>query len=429
MVGSEDNAHPQALVNAPVDDVAARVVKVIRELKPQVIITSDPIGGYHHPDHIAIHKATLKAFQAAGDGQGSSPEAGPAFSLRSSTTTCFPRGVMKLTVTLMPLFGQDPRHLGKNRDIDLASVANVKFPMHASVRCPGRTGQQGMRPRVLCQPDREPPQRRGLFGFLQRLSRDDRDFFMRAYPPAKGGCVKEISSKELSESSEYIRNREGIMTSLETSPVRRAKEADVVGEIAVETGAEGFIELLNVNRVEYIFMNPGTDTTPIQETIARFKATGRRTPQVILCPHETVAMAAAHGYFAVTGRPQVVLVHVDVGTQNIGGALHNAQRSRIGVVVCAGRSPSIFEGERPGGRSMGIMWWQEQRDQAGIVRNFTKWDYELRFNENVHHVVQRAFQVRLRSRAGRCTSPCPGRCWSRRSRRCRSSRSTGSPLR
>jgi acetolactate synthase-1/2/3 large subunit len=174
---------------------------------------------------------------------------------------------------------------------------------------------------------------------------------------------------------------------------RRGKEADVIGEVAVETGAEGFIELLNVNRVDYIFMNPGTDTTPIQEAIAKFKANGRRTPHVILCPHETVAMAAAHGYFAVTGRPQVVLVHVDVGTQNIGGALHNAQRSRIGVVVCAGRSPSIFEGERPGGRSMGIMWWQEQRDQAGVVRNFTKWDYELRFNENAHHVVQRAFQL------------------------------------
>jgi acetolactate synthase I/II/III large subunit len=170
-------------------------------------------------------------------------------------------------------------------------------------------------------------------------------------------------------------------------------EADVRQEIAVETGAEGFIELLNVNRVDYIFMNPGTDTTPIQEAIAKLKAHGRRTPQVILCTHESVAMAAAHGYFAVTGRPQVVLVHVDVGTQNIGGALHNAQRSRIGVVVCAGRSPSIFEGERQGGRTMGIMWWQEQRDQAGIVRNFTKWDYELRFNENSHHVIQRAFQV------------------------------------
>jgi acetolactate synthase I/II/III large subunit len=178
-----------------------------------------------------------------------------------------------------------------------------------------------------------------------------------------------------------------------------AQEVDVSGQIPVENGAEGFIELLNVNHVDYIFLNPGTDTTPIQEAIARLRSLERPTPLVVLCPHETVAMAAAHGYFLATGRPQVVLVHVDVGTQNIGEALHNAQRSPVGVVICAGRSPSIFEGERAGSRSMGIMWWQEQRDQAGIVRNFTKWDYELRFNENAHHVIQRAFQVAA-------TEPC-----------------------
>ena len=170
-------------------------------------------------------------------------------------------------------------------------------------------------------------------------------------------------------------------------------QPDINDEATIRNGAEQFIELLQQNQAEFIFMNPGTDTTPLQEAVARLRSVGRATPQVILCPHETVAMAAAHGYFCVTGRPQVVLVHVDVGTMNIGGALHNAQRARIGVVICAGRSPSIFEGERPGGRTMGIMWWQEQRDQAGIVRNFTKWDYELRFNENARHVVRRAFQM------------------------------------
>jgi acetolactate synthase-1/2/3 large subunit len=169
--------------------------------------------------------------------------------------------------------------------------------------------------------------------------------------------------------------------------------SDINDEANVRNGAEQFIELLTQNHVDFIFMNPGTDTTPLQEAAARLRSVGCPTPQVVLCPHETVAMSAAHGYFCITGRPQVVLVHVDVGTMNIGGALHNAQRSRIGVVICAGRSPSIFEGERPGGRTMGIMWWQEQRDQAGIVRNFTKWDYELRFNENAHHVVRRAFQM------------------------------------
>jgi N-acetyl-1-D-myo-inositol-2-amino-2-deoxy-alpha-D-glucopyranoside deacetylase len=186
MVGSADNVHPQALVNAPVDDVAARVVKVIRELKPQVIITSDPIGGYHHPDHIAIHKATLKAFQAAGDPR-QLPEAGLPYKAQKLYYNVFPRGIMKVTVTLMPLFGQDPHHLGKNRDIDLASVANVKFPMHAVLRL-SRRDRATRDKATACYVSQivNRPKRRGLFGFLQRLTRDDRDYFMRAYPAVQG---------------------------------------------------------------------------------------------------------------------------------------------------------------------------------------------------------------------------------------------------
>jgi acetolactate synthase-1/2/3 large subunit len=104
-------------------------------------------------------------------------------------------------------------------------------------------------------------------------------------------------------------------------------------------------------------------------------------------------MAAAHGYTMVTGRPQVVLVHVDVGTQQVGGALHNAQRCRIPVILCAGKTPSTLEGVKKGGRSHMIHWIQEQYDNAGIVRNYTKWEYDLRYKENIHHVVHRAFQI------------------------------------
>ncbi|MBI4296808.1 MAG: thiamine pyrophosphate-requiring protein [Chloroflexi bacterium] len=163
--------------------------------------------------------------------------------------------------------------------------------------------------------------------------------------------------------------------------------------LPVDTGAEAFVELLNANNVDCIFLNPGTDTTPVQEALAKLKALGRRTPRVILCLDEYVAMSAAHGYFMVTGKPQVVLVHVDLGTQQVGGSLHNAQRSRIGVVLCAGRPPSIFGDKGGEARSGAIMWWQEQFDQPGIVRNYVKWEYELRSNEDAPHIVQRAFQV------------------------------------
>lgn len=163
--------------------------------------------------------------------------------------------------------------------------------------------------------------------------------------------------------------------------------------VPVKDGAEAFVELLSAHGVDYVFLNPGSDIFPIQESICKHKALGKTAPDIILCLHETVAMAAAHGYAMVTGRPQVVLVHVDVGTQQVGGALHNAQRCRIPVVLCAGKTPSTLDGVKRGGRTNMIHWIQEQYDNAGIVRNYTKWEYDLRYNENIPQVVHRAFQI------------------------------------
>jgi acetolactate synthase-1/2/3 large subunit len=163
--------------------------------------------------------------------------------------------------------------------------------------------------------------------------------------------------------------------------------------VPVDFGGEAFLEAINNNNVEYLFINSGTDTFPIQEAMAKFQSEGKRIPKVILCPDESTAVAAAHGYFNATRKPQVVLVHVDAGTLQLSGGLHNAQRGRAGMVLCAGRAPMTFDGEMDGSRSSSIHWTQEQLDQAGSVRNFTKWDYELRRNENIHHVIQRAFQV------------------------------------
>lgn len=157
--------------------------------------------------------------------------------------------------------------------------------------------------------------------------------------------------------------------------------------------AEGFVEALVSQGVDCLFLNPGTDTFPVQEAIAKLRALGRPAPRVVLCLMEVVALAAAHGYFAATGRPQAVLVHVDVGTQNLGAMLHNAQRGRVAVVIAAGRAPYTSDAAERGSRSSYIHWLQEQMDQHGIVRNYTKWDYELRRADQVGEVVMRAFQI------------------------------------
>lgn len=186
MAGSEDNKHPLAFVNAPVEEAAGRVVKVIRDLKPQVVITSDPIGGYRHPDHIAIHKATATACEAAADPK-QYPEAGPPFQPQKLYYNVFPHGVLRSTVALMPLFGQDPRRFGKNHDVDLTAIASVKFPVHAKVRL----SRQDMMVRdsaYACYASQldNGPRRAGLTDLLQRLFRSNRDSYMRAFPPVNG---------------------------------------------------------------------------------------------------------------------------------------------------------------------------------------------------------------------------------------------------
>lgn len=163
--------------------------------------------------------------------------------------------------------------------------------------------------------------------------------------------------------------------------------------VPVEEGAEAFVELLNANDVKYIFFNPGSDLIPILEAMAKFRYMGKPSPEIILCQHESLAMTAAHGYFMVSQKPQVVLVHVDMGTQQVGGALHNAYRGMAGIIFCAGIAPFTFDGVRRGGRDSGVHFTQETLDQAGIVRGYVKWHYELRCNDHIHYVVQRAFQI------------------------------------
>lgn len=91
-----------------------------------------------------------------------------------------------------------------------------------------------------------------------------------------------------------------------------------------------------------------------------------------------VALSAANGYAQVTGEPQAVIVHVECGTQNLGGAVHNSAKGRTPVLIFAGASPFTQEGEATGSRNEFIHWIQDVADQRGIVRGYTKYDNEIR---------------------------------------------------
>ncbi|MQA97415.1 MAG: thiamine pyrophosphate-requiring protein [Streptosporangiales bacterium] len=145
--------------------------------------------------------------------------------------------------------------------------------------------------------------------------------------------------------------------------------------------------------VRHLFINPGTDTAPVQEALAAARADGAPHPRAVLCTHEFVALSAAMGHYFVTGEPQAVMVHVDAGTLNLGGAVHNAQRNRLPVVIFAGRTPYSVSPDVPGHRDTAIHWPQEQLDQQGVLRPFAKWTMEVPRGRELAGIVRRAYQV------------------------------------
>ena len=180
MKGSDDNQHPEAQINHPVEEVAARVVKIIRDIKPDIILTFDPIGGYKHPDHIHIHQATVLAFDRASDASFH-PEAGSPFKPRALYFQVFPRGFLKWATRLMTLLGKDPTKWGRNGDINLKELADVDFPVH--VRLDVRAVSEVKNEAAVCHTSQGGGQmRRGLMGFVTKALGEHEDY-MRAYPP------------------------------------------------------------------------------------------------------------------------------------------------------------------------------------------------------------------------------------------------------
>jgi acetolactate synthase I/II/III large subunit len=168
------------------------------------------------------------------------------------------------------------------------------------------------------------------------------------------------------------------------------------------TTSTAFLEALAEAGVSYAFANFGSDHPGLIEAYAQAEAQGRvdAYPQLIICPHEIVALSAAHAYASVSGQPQAVLVHVGDGTQNLGGEVNNAMRGRVPVLIFAGASPYTLEGELPGSRNEWIHWIQDARDQRGILRGFVKYDNEIRTGRNVKQLVHRALQIARSDPAG-----------------------------
>ncbi|MDT8397137.1 MAG: thiamine pyrophosphate-requiring protein [Pseudomonadales bacterium] len=158
--------------------------------------------------------------------------------------------------------------------------------------------------------------------------------------------------------------------------------------------ATNYLQALLDRGIDHVFANAGTDFAPIIEALVAARKAGRPTPEFITVPHENVAIAMAHGYFLATGKPAAVMVHVTVGTANALCGLMNAARDNAPILLTAGRTPSTETGHI-GSRNGSIHWGQDSFDQGGLVREFVKWDYELRPGQPPEAIVGRALDIAM----------------------------------
>uniref|UniRef100_UPI003100E258 thiamine pyrophosphate-requiring protein n=1 Tax=Neorhizobium sp. EC2-8 TaxID=3129230 RepID=UPI003100E258 len=158
--------------------------------------------------------------------------------------------------------------------------------------------------------------------------------------------------------------------------------------------AEAVLTHMKAAGIDVLFANGGTDFPSIIEAYARQSETGLKMPEALVIPHEGVAVGMAHGYYLMTAKPAGVIVHVNVGLANSVMGLVNARSENVPIMMFSGRTP-ITEAGRFGSRSSPIHWGQEMFDQAGMVREVVKWDYELRYPEQAGIVIDRAMSIAM----------------------------------
>jgi len=156
-------------------------------------------------------------------------------------------------------------------------------------------------------------------------------------------------------------------------------------------GAALFLKLKALG-VDCVFANSGTDFPPIIEGLIAEGHRGTALPRVITIPHEHVAVGMAHGYTLMTGQAQAVMMHTNVGLANGAAGAINAACDQIPMILMSGRTP-VTESGRFGARTVPIGWGQEMYDQAALIREACKWDFELRFPDQVPAVLERGWSI------------------------------------
>lgn len=167
------------------------------------------------------------------------------------------------------------------------------------------------------------------------------------------------------------------------------------GEYGAEYYADAMVCAMKLGGIDHLYFNSGTEIGFYQESIAKAHERGWPAPKLVTVPHEGAALNAALGTAMVTGQPSATAVHVDVGTFNYGGGIHTALRGQYPVLITAGGAPRAYPESMRGGRDNDIHWVQEPRDQGEILRQYTKIDHRLEYQDNPGLIISRLLQVAM----------------------------------
>ena len=131
-------------------------------------------------------------------------------------------------------------------------------------------------------------------------------------------------------------------------------------------GSDFMVDVIKSLNLEYITTNPGSSFRGIHESIVNYG--GNSQPELLTCPHEEQAVAVAHGYAKVAGKPIGVLCHGTVGLQHAAMAVYNAWCDRVPMVILGGNHLDVTD------RRTGAEWSHSAQDAVRVLRDYIKWD-------------------------------------------------------
>jgi thiamine pyrophosphate-dependent acetolactate synthase large subunit-like protein len=168
----------------------------------------------------------------------------------------------------------------------------------------------------------------------------------------------------------------------------RAEDPDGVarGDIAMEWGSDALAELLRRLGLPHVALVPGSSYRGLHDSLVNYN--GNRDPQLLVCLHEEHAVAIAHGYAKVTGRPLAVAIHSNVGLMHASMAIYNAYCDRVPMLIIGATGPVDAARRRPW-----IDWIHTAGDQGALIRPYTKWDDQPISVEAALDSLARAYSI------------------------------------